>query len=113
MKKDLKHLDEFARHLTRKQARKLYESKFSKKYRPKYINEEEYYGEDFDNEFYKFEEEENDPDRIIQNIENDNSSVEKIEKYNKEQDIDALNQDIDISDYISDDQEEDYDNFII
>lgn len=111
MKKDLRHLDEFARHLTRKQARKLYESKFSKKYNPKYINEE-YYGEDFDIEYNDFEERENDPDRIIKDIDND-PAIEKIKKFNKEQDIEALNQDIDISDYISDDlEEEDYSDYI-
>jgi hypothetical protein len=111
MKKDLRHLDEFARHLTRKQARKLYESKFSKKYNPKYIDE--FYGEDFDNEYHDFEERENDPDRIVRDAEKDDPAIEKIKKYNKEQDIEALNQDIDISDYISDDEEENYDNYII
>lgn len=87
MKRNIQHLDEFARLLTRKQARKLYESKFSKEYNPEYVDEEEYLtpGERFDKEFYDFElEPDVNPDFTEEDI------IELTKKYDKKDDLEFL-----------------------
>lgn len=66
MNHSLVELQEFAKLLTRRQARKLYESKSGKKYEPEYIEEDQYYGDDFDSEYYDFEKrQEYDPDEDL------------------------------------------------
>jgi len=82
MKINLQHLDEFARLLTRKQARKLYESRFDREYDPEYVEEDEYINGDerFDKEFNDFELE-GEPEF------NDEEAIELTKKYDKEDDL--------------------------